>query len=198
MTDRPARRPFYWEEPRFTPDATGRVRQLPPGDELAALRRGLSQLPGTVPAMWRFYSTWQDGQYNRWGLAAEHHSLTLFAVHQQSQNYFVHRKGVPFGKAIRALHSRFNEAAVDRRFFAAVTATEVSEVAYHLRGLLRQTHASNVPPSPFDYTRLWSDLASWGVPERRSQAQRRWGLAYYGSSGPQGPDATAPTTEGDQ
>jgi CRISPR system Cascade subunit CasB len=196
MTARLTQRAFYWEDPRFGLDANKGDRRPPPGDELAALRRGINHAPGTVPVMWKFYATWQADS-TPWKLAAEHHTLTLFAVHQQSQSFFVHRRGVHVGEAIRALHSRFEAAAVDRRFFAAVTATEIDQVAYHLRGLLRQSHSLDTPTS-FDYTGLFWDLARWGVPDLRSQVQRRWGLAYFGSATPEAMLATTATIEGEQ
>jgi CRISPR system Cascade subunit CasB len=128
--------------------------------------------------MWRFYKTWWDKDERPWNLDAEHHALTLFAVHQQSQRYLVHEAGIPLGKAIRSLHVRFNGDAVDRRFFAALTTADVARLSYHLRGLLRQTHSLKVT-TPLDYTRLCQDLAGWGDSSRRASIRRRWGRDYY-------------------
>lgn len=179
MTEQPNQRLYYWEQPRFVPRSRGGSGELPSGEDLAALRRGINQGPGTVPSMWRFYKTWWDSDERPWRLDAEHYTLTLFAIHQQSQSYFVHRAAIPIGKTMRSLHSssRFEEAAVDRRFFAALTATDMSDVVYHLRGLLRQTHSLNIP-TPLDYTRLCRDLAGWGDLDRRNVIRRHWGLAY--------------------
>jgi CRISPR system Cascade subunit CasB len=178
---------FYWEQ--FS------VR-MPPGDELAALRRGLGREPGTVPSMWRFYRTWRAGDRRYAPLAAEHHTLTLFAVHQQSQPRLVHREKTPIAEAIRRLHTtgRFTQEAIDRRFFAAVTAPEVDEVAYHLRGLVRQLR-SLPEPTPFDHTQLYWDLLGWSTRGGRERAQRSWGLDYYRKRSAD--DTASHTIEGD-
>lgn len=194
MTEPAPRHHFYWE--RFSAGGEGPTVRLPPGDELAALRRGLGVEPGTVPSMWRFYCTWQDDRgHSRF--AAEHHALTLFAVHQQSQRNLVHVVNVPMARALRRLHTsdRFAEAAVDQRFFAAATAPEVDEVAYHLRGLVRQLRSLHAP-APFDYTQLFWDLARWSSPEGRQRTRRKWGLDYYGTSSAVDP-GLVPSTEGD-
>jgi CRISPR system Cascade subunit CasB len=141
--------------------------------------------------MWRFYRTWAERS-----LDAEHHALVLFAVHQQSQRRLVHQARAPLGRAIRQLHAKFEAAAVDRRFFAAATASTLEEVTYHLRQLLRQTHALS-HPALVDYTRLYRDLAGWYDPQRRRRAQRRWGLAYYRSPESGDLPAGAPSPEGE-
>lgn len=180
-------RPFYWERTEF-------ATNLPPGGELAALRRGIGRQPGEVPAMWKFYRTRSEDGLRR--LAAEHHALVLFGVHQQREKRLVHHAGASIGEAVRQLHARFAEAAVDRRFFAAATASTLEGVTYHLRQLLRQTH--DLPqPTPIDYTRLYWDLAGWDDPERRRRAQRRWGLSYYRSPKPGGQAAGASPPEGE-
>lgn len=184
---------FYWEQ--FVPEDKGHAARIPSGDDLAALRRGLGREPGTIPAMWRFYRSWQD---NGVRLTAEHHTLTLFAVHQQSQRHLVHSDHLTLAQALRGLHAtgRFNQAAVDRRFFAAVTAREVPEVVHHLRGLVRQLRSLDAATS-FDYTRLYWDLAGWRVPKRRQRAQRQWGLGYYGAHPDDPQSSPGPSTEGD-
>jgi CRISPR system Cascade subunit CasB len=182
---------FYWEQKRFS-------AERPPGDDLAALRRGVNQPPGGVPAMWRFYRTWRDGDDGWQHLQAEHHALVLFAFHQQSQHRLVHEPhGPSIGAAARTLHSRFQEAAVDRRFFAASTAATLDEVAYHLRRLLQQTRAL-AGPARIDYTGLYWDLAGWEDPERRGRTQRRWGRAYCGATVHDDPATSPAATEGER
>jgi len=191
MAQTSERRPFYWEQL-----SAKDIRKR--SDQLAALRSGINAEPGTVPAMWRFYTSSNEGRM----LDAEHYTLTLFAIHQQSQSDLVHRADVPIPSAIRKLHTefegraRFNKEAVDRRFFAAVTAPELREVAHHLRGLIRQIHSLPIP-APFDYTRLFWDFTRWSAPEERQRIQRRWGLGYYGAVAPDDPVATAQSQKGD-
>lgn len=177
---------YYWN--RF-----GGERQ-PPGDELAALRRGVSGEPGCAPSMWRFMSADAAG----YRLAAEHHALALFAIHQQSQPGLVHRRDVPMARQFRKLQTsgRFSEDAVNRRFFAAVTASELTEVVHHLRGLVRQLR-SLPGPTGFDYTRLVEDLYGWHFTEGRNRVRRAWGLAYHRAAAddiqPEAPPEASPT-----
>ncbi|WP_242423552.1 type I-E CRISPR-associated protein Cse2/CasB, partial [Frankia sp. EI5c] len=73
-----APRPRFWE----LRHADGR----PDGAALAALRQGAGREPGTVPQMWRHYTTLNRGGELSFQLRAEHVALVLFAVHQQSQS----------------------------------------------------------------------------------------------------------------
>lgn len=163
--------------------------EAPPGADLAALRRGIGREPGTVPEMWPFLRSDLEPAYDgtrsdRWTLpseaVAEHHALALFGVHQQSTKVPVHRSGVSLGTAIRRLHTseRFTSEAVDRRFYALVTADEIGEVANHLHGLIRMLHS--LPRSQgLDYDEVDRSLRSWQFDESRAAVRRRWGLAYH-------------------
>lgn len=186
------RQPHYWD--RYVDgDGQWRGTHRPPGEDLAAMRRGIGRQPGTVPAMWKLHQVtyegrpsdpdWVSPQYE-----GEHHALTLYAVHQQSRmrpgDPPAHQPGVSIGVAIRALQAGLPErdegraSAIDRRFYAAVTATSVDEVAHHLRGLVRQLRALG-RVVPLDYTQLAEDLADWRHPDSRDRVRRSWGLAYH-------------------
>ncbi len=167
---------FYWE--RFDGG-------VPAGAELAALRRGVSGEPGCVPSMWPYLrpahgSAPDPGLRELDELAAEHHALVLFALHQQSKSHLVHQRRVPMAHELRKLFTigPFSEAAVDRRFFAAVGASELGEVVHHLRGLVRQLHSLPVETA-FDYTRLAEDLRWWPEAAGRNRVVRAWGRAYH-------------------
>ncbi len=166
-----------------------RKAQPPPGEDLAALRRGAGREPGTVPSMWPFYTVGFGEDRLRPGadswdlpsdLVAEHHALVLFGFHQQSELSPVHRKGIGVGQAVRALHrgdERFSKDAVDRRFYAAVVASTPNELARRLRGLVQQLKVLN-PTQGLDYDDLLKDLTRWSRPEGRDRVRRRWGLDY--------------------
>jgi CRISPR system Cascade subunit CasB len=173
----------------------------PPGADLAALRRGVGREPGSVPAMWPFYlMTNPDGTWTR-EYAAEHAALTLFATHQQSQARPMHRRAVGLPTAVLALrqHRPATAAtaqaaaaaegqtdrqtpdwskidAVDRRFNAAATSADLTELVMHLRGLVTQLRGIG---QPLDYTRLYQDLRDWQYPSRVSRVRRRWGMQYF-------------------
>ncbi|MGW5331234.1 type I-E CRISPR-associated protein Cse2/CasB [Streptomyces bauhiniae] len=150
----------------------------PPGEDLAALRAGLGRQAFTEPRLWPYYRTPTDGIVTR-ELQAEHAALTLYGLHQQSQSISMHRPGVRTGKALRALHERFGEEAVDRRVAATVGSTTVTAFVHRLRGLVTQLRSIQ---QPLDYDRLMQDIVRWHFPDGRSQVRRQWGLAFHTSA----------------
>jgi CRISPR system Cascade subunit CasB len=149
--------------------------------------------------MWPFYvSLIEDDRLRAWAddwrppaaLEAEHHALALYGLHQQSQRRPMHGADVGVGHAVRALRQsgRFSEEAVDRRFAAAATATTLTELVVHLRGLVSQMR-SLTQPRPLDYTQLVQDLAGWSHPERQQRIRRRWGGQYFAWSRAEQQDA---------
>lgn len=175
----PTPRRFYWQ--RHT-DGHGQwgERGSPPGADLAALRRGIGREPGSAPEMWPYYTTLTENGALTQPLRAEHLALTLFAVHQQSLLQPVHREGVGLGSAMLALRRDQDSSpeAVDRRFGAAATATSLSEVAHHLRGLITQIRRLTPQPG-LDYSQLFRDLWSWQSSERITRVRREWGSQYF-------------------
>lgn len=165
-----ATRPPFWA--RF---AAGKA---PSGEHLAALRRGIGREPGSVPQLWPYYTTLTDDGRLTPALVAEHHALTLFGVHQQSQPQLVHRDRIGVGSAVLALRTSgaASQDAVDRRFGAAATAVTVDELAVHLRGLITQLRGIR---QPLDYTLLMKDLRAWSTPDGAASVRRRWGGQYF-------------------
>ena len=183
-TDRPdgPRQPrpgrHYWE--RLTKESGGWATATPPGQDLSAMRRGFGVAAGTVPGMWPFYTTLdREGRLTH-ALRAEHVTLSLYGLHQQGQSTPMHREGVGVGRAIRALRAsgRYSEAAVDARFTAAATATDIDELGFHLRGLINQLRTLK-PAQPLDYTALYADLRAWQHPDSVGRVRRRWGSDYF-------------------
>ena len=183
MTATKKRRPFYWEDFVSPKDDTkpSERHELPPGHQLTALRRGAGREPGTVPAMWPFYTQLkEDGRLTK-GLIAEHYALVLFGFHQQSERILVHQPDIPVGKAIAMLRDESKQnspEAIEERFTRAATAADVKEVAYHLRGLI-QLLKTLQPTQGFDYTQLYWDLRGWQDPQSQQKVRREWGAAFY-------------------
>ncbi|MFF8831494.1 type I-E CRISPR-associated protein Cse2/CasB [Streptomyces sp. NPDC015131] len=170
----------YWhgrvnEHGEWITDHHHRGSRRPPGEELAALRAGLGRSAFTEPRLWPYYSTFTDGRITD-ELEAEHAALSLYGLHQQGQSDAMHRRGTSTGKALRALHDRFGEDAVDRRVAAAVSATTVGALVHRLRGLVSQLR---VVHQPLDYDQLLLDIQRWHYPEGRLRVRRQWGLAYH-------------------
>ncbi len=186
----PDRRAPYWFRYSDGGPTWRSPSRRPPGEELAALRSGEGREPFTVPAMWpyltqvaepdRYASPRSDRFSPPPSVVAEHHALVIFGIHQQSQSLPVHRTGAGVGEAVKRLHrtGRFNEAAVDRRFHATVTADSLGEMAHHLRGLLRQLRSvSGI--TGLDYQMLFIDVLRWQDPRQRDRVRRRWGWGYH-------------------
>lgn len=163
-------------------------KKRPPGSDLAALRSGLGRAPGTVPVLWRFHVLEIPDAAAERGFAgpeyaAEHHALTLYGMHQQSIAQAMHRPDVGVGRALRALHAGSRQGddgrsqAINRRFYAAVTAGSVDEVAHHLRGLIQMLRTLDTPAG-LDYSRLVEDLTYWDQPEGRDRVRLRWGKDF--------------------
>ncbi|MFD9728358.1 type I-E CRISPR-associated protein Cse2/CasB [Streptomyces sp. NPDC059072] len=155
----------------------------PPGEDLAALRRGLGKPAGTVLEMFPFYTCPVDDFAARRGEVsaaqeAEHMALALYGLHQQSQDRPMHRDGVGLGRAVLELrrHDRTSDAAVDARFQQTFSATSTPALQLRLRGLVTQLRDIK---QPLDYNRLASDILHWNRPDSRNRVRRRWGLDYY-------------------
>lgn len=181
---------WYWEqftdaEGKWKPSGLG-LPARPPGEDLAALRKGLGRQAGTVPEMWPFMVAklpdhWLMSYSDDWdpppALVAEHSTLALYGRHQQSLAKPAHAPGIGLGDAVLNLKrsDRFSAEALDRRFSAAITSFEVSELVNHLRGLLAQLKDG---AQALDYGELIRDLFSWQSPGRVHSVRRRWALQY--------------------
>ncbi len=152
---------------------------------LANLRRGVGKMPGEFPEIWRVFlekmpEAWmrKDGVPSReeWSIYI---TLTMFALHQQGRYHSMQLEGESLGKAIRKLvdeEVEGDEKRVLRRFNPLVTATDMVEVSYHLRGLIQLLRSKELP---LDYGMLAEDLFLFQIPERQSRVQLRWGQDFY-------------------
>jgi CRISPR system Cascade subunit CasB len=182
MPDQPVAEPSRQRSPSryWARGSWGPSRALPPGEDLAALRRGLGREPGSVPGVWPFYTELTGrGEVSR-QLRAEHIALSLFGLHQQSQQALMHRTGPSLGAAARALRQagKFSPEAVDRRLVAAAQSSTVETLAVHLRGLVQQFSSASGSHA-LDYDRLMRDLVLWQTPDGVARVRRRWGGDYY-------------------
>jgi CRISPR system Cascade subunit CasB len=185
-----------WSSVALWADESVPDRDLPA--YLAACRRGLGKPPGTVPEMWPLHRLTASGgdetARSRAAFDAEHHTLSLWAIHQQGQidpaGRFLrvhareHTDGVGLGHVIGALHRPgpdgrppFNDAAIETRFHRMVVAQTLDDLVIHLRGLLTQIRQLR-PLRPCNYDQLWRDLAVWDLPDRQLGIRRRWGREY--------------------
>jgi CRISPR system Cascade subunit CasB len=153
---------------------------------LARLRRAVGKPPGSVLDVLEFtYAPEFVGDpRNDAPTPAEvaaHMSMTLYAVHQQSQRQPMHRPGRRLGQAIRALipeQGSYVDHSVARRFAILGTADSLDELVHHLRGMVQLLRAGAVP---LDYGLLAADLLSW---QRSGPAavRLRWGRDFHRSA----------------
>jgi CRISPR system Cascade subunit CasB len=131
--------------------------------------------------------------------------MTLYALHQQSQETEMHKPGVRFGAAVRRLaagdgtksaagdgaksarkDSKADDAkggkedgrsqAVVRRFMAVATAQTINEVLFHVRGLITQLRREK---QPLDYAMFAEDILKLLTPGRENQVRLAWGREFY-------------------
>jgi CRISPR system Cascade subunit CasB len=108
---------------------------------------------------------------------AAHAALTLFALHQQSNDARAHVPGQSVARAIGLLSRREDrKQAVTRRFMAVVTAQSLDEILVHIRGLVTQLRSENLG---FDYSRFAEDLVRLLTPEGAQRVRLAWGRDFY-------------------
>ncbi|EMF02059.1 type I-E CRISPR-associated protein Cse2/CasB [Streptomyces mobaraensis NBRC 13819 = DSM 40847] len=162
--------PAYWAG--FDPDRPHAAA------ELAALRSGLSEEPGTVPAMWAFHRLRMSNELRDRGaltrdLTAEHTALTLFGLHQQGRKRSLHTPGATPGAACRRLLAQDggpDRVAVERRLGTLLTSLSADELAHHLRGLVPLLRKADIG---LDYDGVRQAVRDWDDPYR-PDAQSRW------------------------
>jgi len=155
---------------------------------LARLRVNINREPGADGSIWAV--TMKDVPGHPFGDAstpeelAVHTALTLFAIHQQSLDLPVHRDGVGLGRAVRQLDNLDERSSdegpspVRRRFDAALTANSLSELRYHLRGLINLMRSSKSHIA-LDYGMLADDLRQFQQPGSADAVRRRWARQFY-------------------
>jgi len=169
---------------------------------LADLRRGIGRTPGEIPTLWgallqdmpeEFYSKTDEPTRAEW---AVYTALTLFALHQQGYeaksapmcrvsekdaegNYHDYRLGMAVAKLCHNMEGQYTDddrARIERRFVPMATATDMTELAHHLRGLVQLLKSD---AQPLDYPSLAVDLYLYQNAEQRSNVRLRWGEDFY-------------------
>ncbi|MEW1685456.1 type I-E CRISPR-associated protein Cse2/CasB [Streptomyces sp. NPDC093594] len=181
---------FFWEEAAQDWQSSRKIGRRPEFSEyitrnLRALREGVGREAGTAPSMRSVHRVVlpDDGfdcLPDRY--VAEHHTLTLFGLHQHAASEPVHLPGVGLGAACLLLRrsEKLTEAAVERRLITAATAQDLHELVQHLQRLVPLLRQAGIG---LDYTRLFRELTGWDGPDR-NRVLRSWGLQYTDSGTP--------------
>lgn len=161
----------------------GRVRA-----QLATLRRGVGRKPGDMPDLWGLlFADMPEEMMSRTAepTAAEwaaYTALTLYATHQQGteinrQNMHTGQDAGRLGKAVaRLVKNADDRERIARRFNAFATASDMTEAAHHLRGLIQLLRVEEIP---LNYIRLAGDLYRFQNPEYAPDVRLSWGQDFY-------------------
>jgi CRISPR system Cascade subunit CasB len=151
---------------------------------LARLRRGVGKPPGTVNDILE-YTLAQEFVHPGAGDApttaerAAHISMTLYAVHQQSQGQPMHKRGEGLGRAVRRLipgDLGTQPHPVLRRFQALGTSDSLDELTHHLRGVVQLLRTKQIE---LDYALLADQLVRWQRPDGPASVRLMWGRDFY-------------------
>ena len=166
----------------------------------AQLRGALSREAGSVPELWDLTLDGRPGYLGdepTRGEKAVHGALTLWALHQGSNTRPMHDtsdRPRSFASAIRIVaegksgDKRAEEAAIYRRFSAAVQAPTFEGLLVHLRSLVAQLEAAEIP---CDYAGLAADLFTWQNPRYRTSVMRNWGRQFARTTQSYDPDVAS-------
>lgn len=171
----------------------------------ARLRRAIDQPAGSVPEIWNetlggmppeLIGRTDEPSYAE---TSAHTALALYAIHQQSRASAMHQRDWGLGNAVRTMMARdsgadYENSPIIRRFNAVATADSVEELSAHLRGLVSQLRANDIP---LDYSALVGEIFDFHFPESIDQVRRRWGRQLYAAE-KQHPRATSPASESDK
>lgn len=157
---------------------------------LAILRRGLGKEVDESIESWEFvYRDLPDdlvGNDDRISDAerAIYTTLTLFAMHQQGQEFSVHNERIKFGEAIAStiVPDKKNEIAVVRRFNSLITSDDMPELTNHLRRMIQLIKSSDKKIC-FDYEQFASDLFFFQSLDWRRNVKIAWGKQFYRHNG---------------
>ncbi|MFC9931719.1 type I-E CRISPR-associated protein Cse2/CasB [Streptomyces sp. NPDC127190] len=175
---------FFWEEAARdwqSARAQGRRPEFPEyvARNLRILREAVNREAGTDPSLRSVHRVplLDDGcdrLPSRY--VAEHHTLTLFGLHQHAVSEPVHQPDVGLGTACLMLRrsQALTQASVERRLIAAATAQDLHELVQHLQRLVPLLRQAGIG---LDYTRLFRELTAWEGPGR-NRVLRSWGLQY--------------------
>ena len=164
---------------------------------LAHLRSSVATPPGANPDVWGIEFSGlpaslagtgaDDPTEGEW---AVHLALSLFAVHQQSQDAAMYRRNndespmaYSFGHAVNRLTrvskdgqgEELEKGEMPARFAAFVTAESIEELAHYARQIAQQLRAAGIP---VDYARFAGQLYDWQLPYRRNQVRLEWGREF--------------------
>ncbi len=157
--------------------------------QLAELRRGVGHAPGDIPALWgmiftdlpeELYSAYSEPSAAEWAIYL---ALTMFACHQQGHDFkndWMHGDEIRFGMAVRKLAPVADDTNEDlkrirNRFHRIATASDMQELANHLRNMVKLLSANDIR---MDYADLAVDLYRYYFSNARASVRLKWGQDF--------------------
>lgn len=160
--------------------------------ELAELRKGVDHKPGEMVAATGillrsipkdFFGKGSKPSYEEW---AVYIALTLFAVHQQSNditNSLMHQKGQSIGKAIASLGKEEpDRQRIINKFNILLKSKDIQELSYYLKIMVYLLRSEN---QTLDYVALAQDLFKYQIKGKTDEIRLRWGQDFYANLFPE-------------
>lgn len=160
---------------------------------LARLRRGAGREAGETPDLWNLIDTdplhaadagtrpLSEQELVR-AENALHAALTLWAFHQQSRRFPMHRRHTRerpggLGSAVRrVMPADGTDAPVRTRLVHAGTAPDLVTLTQRLRDIVALLRRDDIP---LDYALLAGQLYVWQWPDGPAAVRRRWGRSFH-------------------
>lgn len=161
--------------------------------ELASLRKGLGKVPGEIPELWGSILLDMPDELigNQNAEQVVYSVLTLYAFHQQGNKDAMHRhisaeqnrndnmkyESYHLGTAVAHLvKEKEDEGRIRRRFNVMATSSDIKELTYHLRTIIKMLSGDKIP---IDYIELARNLYDYQCEDRRNRVRLRWGEDYF-------------------
>lgn len=157
---------------------------------LAALRRGLTQQPGTALEMYPYVAPYVPAEATPWEEQMCYLVAALFAYHTEIDDREYRNIGHAFAELAARENTRPENASPSLTLrFNALLNSHPKDLHVHLRSAISLLRSKDIP---VNWLQLLNDLCAWTHPEKRTQ--RRWAKAFWTASGteqPQSEDAPA-------
>lgn len=164
--------------------------------ELARLRKGIGHEPGELPELWGSFLLDMPDEFRGYNAASDEEwaiyiALTYYALHQQGKDKIMNSDGKSLGRAVRELvelttspGQDWTESSILKRFNKLVTASEISEISHHLRGMIQLLRSAPNGGVSLDYPQLAADLYMLQCDDPQfenisSNVKLRWGQDLY-------------------
>ena len=149
---------------------------------LAELRHGIGKKPGELPSLWGLILDDMNEELKgsrcvsnaEW---AVYTALTLYALHQQGNDSFMHKNGHTLGSAAYNIANSSDDVErVVKRLNLVVTSTTKEELAYQLKSIVQLLKSKSIP---LDYAKLAEELYRLNYPEQAADIKLSWGRDFY-------------------